>query len=115
MHGYAPRQAAAGELVAGAPRALEGLEVKGTNKSFWLDRPTFVTGATGLVGGWLVSRLLAAGADVACLVRDWVPQSEFVRAGLIEKTRVVRGDVRDQALIERTLGEYEIDTIIHLA
>ena len=101
--------------MAGAARALEGLEVKGNNKSFWLDRPTFVTGATGLVGGWLVSRLLAAGADVVCLVRDWVPQSEFVRAGLIEKTRVVRGDVRDQALIERTLGEYEIDTIIHLA
>jgi len=27
----------------------------------------------------------------------------------------VRGDVRDQALLERTIGEYEIDTIIHLA
>jgi zinc/manganese transport system permease protein len=26
---------------------------------FWLDRPTLVTGATGLVGGWLVRRLLA--------------------------------------------------------
>ena len=28
---------------------------------------------------------------------------------------VVRGDVRDQALLERVLGEYEIDTVIHLA
>jgi CDP-glucose 4,6-dehydratase len=45
--------------------------------SFWLDRPTFVTGATGLVGAWLVRQLLAAGADAVCLVRDWVPQSEF--------------------------------------
>ncbi|GFP37551.1 CDP-glucose 4,6-dehydratase, partial [Candidatus Hakubella thermalkaliphila] len=27
----------------------------------------------------------------------------------------VRGDVRDQALLERTLGEYEVDTVIHLA
>ena len=24
--------------------------------SFWRDRPTLVTGATGLVGGWLVRR-----------------------------------------------------------
>lgn len=83
--------------------------------AFWQDRPTFVTGATGLVGGWLVKRLLAAGAAVVCLVRDWVPQSEFVRARLIEQTRVVRGDVRDHALLERILAEYEIDTVIHLA
>ena len=27
----------------------------------------------------------------------------------------MRGDVRDQALLERVLGEYEIDTVIHLA
>jgi CDP-glucose 4,6-dehydratase len=82
---------------------------------FWLDRPTFVTGATGLVGGWLVRRLVEAGADVVCLVRDWVPQSELVQARLIERVKVVRGDVRDQALIEQILGEYEISTVIHLA
>jgi len=83
--------------------------------SFWLDRPVLVTGATGLVGGWLVRRLLDAGADVVCLVRDWVPQSELVRANLLEQVKVVRGDVCNQVLLERTLGEYEIDTIIHLA
>jgi len=83
--------------------------------SFWQDRPTFITGATGLVGSWLVRRLHDASADVVCLVRDWVPQSELVRAHLIDRVKVVRGDVRDQALLERALGEYEIDTVIHLA
>ena len=43
--------------------------------SFWQDRPTFVTGATGLLGGWLIRQLLELGADIVCLVRDWVPQS----------------------------------------
>lgn len=85
------------------------------NHLFWKDRPTFVTGATGLVGNWLIKRLVAASADIVCLVRDWVPQSEFVRANLIDQVKVVRGDVRDQALLERVLGEYEIDTVIHLA
>jgi CDP-glucose 4,6-dehydratase len=85
------------------------------SSSFWLDRPVFVTGATGLVGGWLVRRLLNAGADAVCLVRDWVPQSELVRGGWLEQVKVVRGDVSDRALLERTLGEYEIDTVIHLA
>ena len=83
--------------------------------NFWTDRPTFVTGATGLVGSWLVKRLINEGANVVCLVRDWIPQSELVRSGYLEKVKVVRGDVRDQSLIERVLGEFEIDTIIHLA
>ena len=85
------------------------------NRSFWFDRPTFVTGGTGLVGSWLVRRLVEAGADVVCLVRDWVPQSELVRTHWIEQVKVVRGDVRDRDLLERILGEYEINTVIHLA
>ena len=85
------------------------------NPSFWLDRPTFVTGATGLVGAWLVKRLVAAGADVTCLVRDWTPQSELIQTRTIEKVKVVRGDICDRETLERALGEYEIDTVIHLA
>ena len=85
------------------------------DRTFWRDRPTLVTGATGLLGGWLVRRLLDLEADVICLVRDWVPQSELVGARLIERTKVVRGDIRDQAMLERTLGEYEVDSVIHLA
>ena len=85
------------------------------NSEFWMDRPVFVTGASGLIGGWLVKQLLALGADVVCLLRDWVPQSELVQSRLIEQVKVVRGDVRDQALLERILGEYEIVTVIHLA
>jgi CDP-glucose 4,6-dehydratase len=83
--------------------------------SFWLDRPTLVTGATGLVGGWVVKRLLRQQADIVCLVRDWIPESEFVRTGLLAQVKTVRGDVCDQPLLERVLGEYEIDTVIHLA
>src|SRR5258705_5976750 len=82
---------------------------------FWLDRPTLVTGGTGLIGGPLIRRLVETRADVVCLMRDWVPQSPLVSTGLIEQVKVVRGDVNDQALMERTLGEYEIDTVIHLA
>jgi CDP-glucose 4,6-dehydratase len=82
---------------------------------FWQDRPVFVTGATGLVGGWVVRQLLGAGADVVALVRDWVPRSELVASGLLDRIRVVRGDVREQDTIERALGEYEIATVFHLA
>ncbi len=83
--------------------------------AFWRDRPTLVTGATGFLGGWLVQALVERGAAVVCLVRDWVPQCEIVRRGVLDRVRTVRGDVRSQALVERTLGEYEVDTVFHLA
>lgn len=82
---------------------------------FWRGRSTLVTGATGLVGGWLIKQLIADEAEVVCIVRDWVPRSNLVLAGLVEKVRVVRGDVRDLELVERALGEYEVDTVLHLA
>jgi len=74
--------------------------------SFWKDRPVLVTGGTGLLGSCLVGKLKDVGANVVCLVRDWVPQSELVRSRTIEQVTVVRGDVEDRALIERALGEY---------
>jgi CDP-glucose 4,6-dehydratase len=85
-----------------------------SQSTFWRDRPVLVTGATGFIGSWLVKRLCELGADVVCLVRDWIPQSELVRSG--HWTRVaILGDATDQALMERTLGEYEIQTVFHLA
>ena len=74
-----------------------------------------VTGATGLLGGWLVRRLRDSGADVVCLVRDWVPQRELVRSRLLDQVKVVRGDLRDRDCLERAIGEYETDTVIHVA
>jgi CDP-glucose 4,6-dehydratase len=82
---------------------------------FWQDRPTLVTGATGLVGGSLTRRLVEAGADAVCVIRDWVPQSELISSGLVNKVKTIRGDIRDQAFLERALGEYEVNTVIHLA
>jgi CDP-glucose 4,6-dehydratase len=93
--------------------ALEGVAM--TAAGYWRDRPVFVTGSAGLLGSWLTRRLHEAGASVVCLVRDWVPESELARNGLLEKVTVVRGDVCDRELLERTLGDYEVQTVFHLA
>jgi CDP-glucose 4,6-dehydratase len=82
--------------------------------TFWLDRPVFVTGATGLVGGWVVKRLLDARAAVTCLMRDWVPASLAARDAVRERVSVVHGELQDFETVERALNEYEIDTVIHL-
>ncbi len=83
--------------------------------SHWRDRSVLVTGASGFLGAWLVRDLLGAEANVVCLVRDWVPQSELFRSNIIEKVSTVRGDIADQGLLERLLGEYEVEVVFHLA
>jgi len=86
-----------------------------TNGGFWRDRPVFVTGCTGLLGTSVTRALLEQGASVVGLVRDWVPESELFRSGAAGRIQIVRGDVCDQATMERALGEYEVDTVLHLA
>lgn len=83
--------------------------------SDWRDRPVLVTGATGLLGGWLVEALLAREASVVCVVRDRVPRSRFVADGIDRRVVQVTGDVADQATMERALGEHEIRSVFHLA
>ncbi len=82
--------------------------------AFWTDRPVFVTGATGLLGSHMTEELLARGANPVCLVRDQVAISHFQRLGLGRKVVIVRGCLEDYALLERSLNEHEIDTVMHL-
>src|SRR5690242_368123 len=86
-----------------------------TPATFWRDRPVLVTGASGLLGSWLTRCLVDQGASVVCLLRDWVPQSEFVKTRQSDKVNVVHGDVEDRTVLERALGEYEVEVVFHLA
>jgi CDP-glucose 4,6-dehydratase len=82
---------------------------------FWTDRPVLVTGATGLLGSWLVADLQRRGARTVALVRDLVPDSLFYANGAAARCVQVSGDICDGALVERVLAEYEIDAVFHLA
>ncbi|WP_162103001.1 MULTISPECIES: GDP-mannose 4,6-dehydratase [Bacillus] len=83
--------------------------------SFWKNKNVFVTGCTGLLGSYLVKELIEQGANVTGLVRDHVPQSNLYQGEHIKKMNIVRGSLEDMAVMERALGEYEIDTVFHLA
>jgi len=88
---------------------MEGLEM-----SLWKNHNVFVTGATGLLGSWLVEELLSQGAQVTCLVRDWVPGCKFINEGLINSVNIVRGELEDYMVLLRSINENEIDTVFHL-
>jgi hypothetical protein len=72
-------------------QALDDAVTENAQNEYWLDRPVFVTGGTGLVGGVLIRRLLERGAEVTCLIRDWVPKSELARGALKKLWRMCSG------------------------
>lgn len=78
-------------------------------------RPVLVTGASGFLGGWLVQELVQQGAEVVALLRDRNPKSMLIADGLIDRVVVVQGSLTDGELLRRTICEYEIETIFHLA
>lgn len=85
-----------------------------TDLSAYGGRTVFVTGASGIVGSWLVRGLLAAGAAVVALVRDDDPGSEFVRSGDDRRVTQVHGSLEDLAVLERSLVQYEVAVVFHL-
>jgi len=97
----------------GKERALENLAISLTT-DFWKQRKVLVTGASGLIGSHLVADLLSKDADVVCLVRDYVPDSQFFQAGLDRKVSIVRGSLSEFSDTSRAINEYETDTVIHL-
>jgi CDP-glucose 4,6-dehydratase len=80
----------------------------------WRGRRVLVTGATGIVGSWVVKALLERGATVVALCVDLDPQSELVRSGDVNKVKQVYGALEDAAAVERAVGVWEVDVVIHL-
>jgi len=68
-----------------------------------------VTGATGLIGRYVVARLLAGGRRVRVLARD----PRRLESDVIGRVRVVAGDVTDAAALARAVDG--VGTVLHLA
>jgi CDP-glucose 4,6-dehydratase len=100
------------EREVGVSGASEAARV---DQAFWRDRPVLVTGGSGLLGGWLVRRLLNVDARLVCLLRGRLPHPMVVAPEKLERAKVVPGDIRDQGLLERILHENQIDTVFHAA
>jgi CDP-glucose 4,6-dehydratase len=75
----------------------------------------FVTGGYGLLGSWLVRALVARGHRVVVLRRDRAPRSALLLDGVEDAVDVVHGDLNEEGLVARALGEHEVDTVFHLA
>jgi CDP-glucose 4,6-dehydratase len=89
-----------------------GVGVNGAE--LWKGRPVLVTGATGLIGSWLVKELLARECRVVALVLDQDPQSELLRSGDVARCHVVNGNLANFDDVERAVNLHGVDTVFHL-
>lgn len=78
------------------------------------EKNILITGASGIIGYWLTYSLYDMGAEIVVYIRDFVPKSNLIKSGIFSKVNAVWGQLEDYAKIERTLNEYEIDTVFHL-
>lgn len=84
-------------------------------------RRILVTGAAGFIGSHLVERLLARGHGVTgldCFDDYYDPRIKRANVGAAlgqPGFRLVEGDIRDSALLERLLGEERFELVVHLA
>jgi CDP-glucose 4,6-dehydratase len=88
--------------------------MEGLAMNFWANRSVLVTGATGLVGSWLVRDLLNKGAHVTALVLDSDPSSELIRSGDVNRISVVNGDLRNYKDVARATFINDCSDIFHL-
>lgn len=83
-------------------------------RASFAGRSVLVTGASGVVGSWLIKDLISQEAMIVALLRDEPPESELLRSGQVELVTKVRGGLEDLRLLQRTIAEYEVEVIFHL-
>jgi CDP-glucose 4,6-dehydratase len=74
-----------------------------------------VTGAYGLLGGWVVKALLAGGARVVVLKRGAGRASALALEGTEARCTVVDGDLADLEGLAHAVAAHRCDTVVHLA
>lgn len=86
-----------------------------------MSRHVLITGGAGFIGSHVTRRLLARGDRVTCLddFNDFYDPA--LKRGNVapldgrDDWRLVEGDIRDAALVDRLFAEERFDAVIHLA
>lgn len=85
------------------------------DSSDWTSRTALVTGIGGFIGSALAKALVEKGAKVVGVIRDFTDIRLLEVRGVLDRVNLVRGSINEPGLVERSLNEYEVDTVFHLA
>jgi CDP-glucose 4,6-dehydratase len=85
-----------------------------SSPTFWEGRSVLVTGATGLLGSWLVPSLLRRGANVVALVHRSTTGRVPIDDGALHRIQNVTGSLTDDGLVQRAIAAHRVKTVFHL-
>ncbi|MBI4176926.1 MAG: GDP-mannose 4,6-dehydratase [Candidatus Aenigmarchaeota archaeon] len=83
----------------------------------WKDKNVLILGVTGFVGSWLAETLSSEkfGSNVFGFVRRQSVPSRKNISHIMDKMKIVPGDLNDMSSIVDTLKKNQIDIVFHLA
>ncbi|HLC60516.1 MAG TPA: GDP-mannose 4,6-dehydratase [Candidatus Nanoarchaeia archaeon] len=81
----------------------------------WKGMNVLVTGADGFIGSHIAKALVDKGAVVTTIVRDVKKTSNIDVLGLRNKVSIIHGDLVNFHDCERTINEYDIQFVFHIA
>lgn len=86
------------------------------DREFWRGKKVLVTGHTGFKGSWLCIWLLELGATViGYSLNPKQNEDNFILSQMSDRLIDVRGDIRDRAMLQKTVQKYQPEIIFHLA
>ena len=86
-----------------------------TNHSFFHNRRILVTGSTGLLGSWLVEKLIFSGAIVTGISLDHSKDELLVSKGILNDIDNNYLDISDYEKVEKIISTGGFDIVLHLA
>ncbi len=81
----------------------------------WRNKVIFITGANGFLGSHLVKRALVYKAKVIVLIKENIHSSLFEIEDLGSKSKIYRGYLSDNKLIDSIFKNNKIDVCFHIA
>ena len=81
----------------------------------WKGMNVLVTGADGFIGSHIAKALVEKGAQVTTIVRDVKKTSNLDVLQLRNKINIIHGDLINYNDVERTINEYDIQFVFHIA
>ena len=84
-------------------------------KMNWKGMNVLVTGADGFIGSHIAKALVDKGTNVTTIVRDVKKTSNLDVLNLRNKVNIIHGDLVNFHDCERTINEYDVEFIFHIA
>ena len=85
------------------------------NKNFWSKKNILITGSSGLLGSWMVEKLLSLDANLIGIAKDKSMNTLLESKNILQGFKTFYLDISEFSKVEKVFSENEIDITFHLA